>query len=43
MSRRTGLIDSAVESLSSRIASGEWPVGSRIPPGSLTPIWTMTV
>ena len=32
MSRRTGLIDSAVEALSSRIASGEWPVGSRIPP-----------
>jgi DNA-binding FadR family transcriptional regulator len=32
MSRRTGLIDSAVEALSSRIASGEWPVGTRIPP-----------
>lgn len=32
MSRRTGLIDSAVEALSSRIASGEWAVGSRIPP-----------
>ncbi|HEY0119063.1 MAG TPA: FCD domain-containing protein [Cellulomonas sp.] len=32
MSRRTGLIDSAVEALSSRIASAEWPVGSRIPP-----------
>jgi DNA-binding FadR family transcriptional regulator len=32
MSRRTGLIDSAVETLSSRIASGEWPVGTRIPP-----------
>lgn len=32
MSRRTGLIDSAVEALGSRIASGEWPVGTRIPP-----------
>ncbi len=32
MQRRTGLIDSAVEALGSRIASGEWPVGSRIPP-----------
>ncbi|MBO3089068.1 FadR/GntR family transcriptional regulator [Cellulomonas dongxiuzhuiae] len=32
MVRRTGLIDTAVESLRSRISSGEWPVGSRIPP-----------
>ncbi len=32
MSRRTGLIDSAVEALGTRIASGEWPVGTRIPP-----------
>jgi len=32
MTRRTGLIDNAVDELRSRIASGEWPVGSRIPP-----------
>ncbi|ADG73956.1 GntR domain protein [Cellulomonas flavigena DSM 20109] len=32
MARRTGLIDSAVESLRSRISSGQWPVGTRIPP-----------
>ena len=32
MSRRTGLIDSAVATLRSKITSGEWPVGSRIPP-----------
>ncbi|TQL01285.1 FadR/GntR family transcriptional regulator [Cellulomonas sp. SLBN-39] len=32
MARRTGLIDVAVEALRARISSGEWPVGSRIPP-----------
>ena len=32
MARRTGLIDNAVEQLSSRIVSGEWGVGTRIPP-----------
>lgn len=32
MSRRTGLIDAAVEKLTARISAGEWPVGSRIPP-----------
>lgn len=32
MARRTGLIDTAVEALRARISSGEWPVGSRIPP-----------
>lgn len=32
MVRRTGLIDTAVTALRSRIGSGEWPVGSRIPP-----------
>ncbi|MBT0992728.1 GntR family transcriptional regulator [Cellulomonas sp. DKR-3] len=32
MTRRTGLIDSTVQELRGRIASGEWPVGSRIPP-----------
>jgi len=32
MVRRTGLIDTAVDALRSRISSGEWPVGSRIPP-----------
>lgn len=32
MTRRTGLIDSTVSELRSRIVSGEWPVGSRIPP-----------
>ncbi|WP_136518864.1 MULTISPECIES: FadR/GntR family transcriptional regulator [Cellulomonas] len=32
MARRTGLIDSAVDALRSRITAGEWPVGSRIPP-----------
>ncbi|MCR6493920.1 FadR/GntR family transcriptional regulator [Cellulomonas sp. P24] len=31
MTRRTGLIDAAVHRLRSRISSGEWPVGSRIP------------
>ena len=32
MTRRTGLIDSAVAQLRARIRSGEWPVGTRIPP-----------
>ncbi len=32
MARRTGLIDTAVDALRSRITSGEWPVGARIPP-----------
>lgn len=32
MARRTGLIDAAVAELRSRIESGEWAVGSRIPP-----------
>ncbi|GIG30261.1 FadR/GntR family transcriptional regulator [Cellulomonas marina] len=32
MTRRTGLIDGAVEALRARIVSGEWPVGTRIPP-----------
>ncbi|UJP41288.1 FadR/GntR family transcriptional regulator [Cellulomonas palmilytica] len=32
MTRRTGLIDSTVQELRARITSGEWPVGSRIPP-----------
>lgn len=32
MTRRTGLIDSTVSELRARIVSGEWPVGSRIPP-----------
>lgn len=32
MTRRTGLIDSTVQELRGRISSGEWPVGSRIPP-----------
>jgi len=32
MARRTGLIDTAVEALRSRIGSGEWAVGTRIPP-----------
>ncbi|MDC7122627.1 GntR family transcriptional regulator [Cellulomonas fimi] len=32
MARRPGLIDTAVDALRSRITSGEWPVGSRIPP-----------
>ncbi|WP_029290456.1 FadR/GntR family transcriptional regulator [Cellulomonas sp. HZM] len=32
MPRRTGLIDSTVEALRARIAGGEWPVSSRIPP-----------
>ncbi|GAA3798133.1 FadR/GntR family transcriptional regulator [Cellulomonas soli] len=32
MTRRTGLIDTTVGELRSRIVSGEWPVGSRIPP-----------
>lgn len=31
MTRRTGLIETAVEALRQRIVSGEWPVGSRIP------------
>ncbi|WP_448059543.1 FadR/GntR family transcriptional regulator [Cellulomonas hominis] len=31
MTRRTGLIDSAVHTLRARIISGDWPVGSRIP------------
>lgn len=31
MTRRTGLIDTAVLRLRSRISSGEWAVGSRIP------------
>jgi DNA-binding FadR family transcriptional regulator len=32
MTRRTGLIDATVAQLRSRITSGEWPVGTRIPP-----------
>ena len=32
MPRRTGLIDTTVEALRARIATGEWLVGSRIPP-----------
>ncbi|HWJ84575.1 MAG TPA: FCD domain-containing protein [Cellulomonas sp.] len=32
MPRRTGLIDSTVSQLRDRIASGQWPVGARIPP-----------
>lgn len=32
MTRRTGLIDNAVDSLRQRITSGQWSVGSRIPP-----------
>jgi DNA-binding FadR family transcriptional regulator len=32
MSRRPGLIDGAVDTLRERIAAGEWPVGTRIPP-----------
>lgn len=32
MARRTGLIDTAVDALRSRITAGEWPVGARIPP-----------
>ncbi|CAM5791052.1 FadR/GntR family transcriptional regulator [Cellulomonas persica] len=32
MTRRTGLIDSTVQELRTRITSGQWPVGSRIPP-----------
>jgi DNA-binding FadR family transcriptional regulator len=32
MTRRTSLIDTAVEELRRRISDGEWPVGSRIPP-----------
>jgi len=32
MTRRTGLIDATVQELRSRITSGEWAVGSRIPP-----------
>lgn len=32
MTRRTGLIDSTVQELRGRISSGEWSVGSRIPP-----------
>ncbi len=32
MTRRTGLIDTAVEELRGRIVSGEWAVGTRIPP-----------
>lgn len=31
MTRRTGLIDSTVGQLRERIASGQWPVGTRIP------------
>lgn len=31
MTRRTGLIDATVAQLRQRIASGEWPVGTRIP------------
>ncbi|GEL95633.1 FadR/GntR family transcriptional regulator [Cellulomonas composti] len=30
--RRTGLIDATVDALRSRVSSGEWAVGSRIPP-----------
>jgi DNA-binding FadR family transcriptional regulator len=32
MARRTGLIDSTVAELRDRIAEGQWPIGSRIPP-----------
>ncbi len=32
MTRRTGLIDATVAQLRARITSGEWPVGTRIPP-----------
>jgi DNA-binding FadR family transcriptional regulator len=32
MTRRTGLIDATVAQLRARITSGDWPVGSRIPP-----------
>jgi DNA-binding FadR family transcriptional regulator len=32
MARRTGLIDTAVDELRSRITAGDWPVGARIPP-----------
>lgn len=32
MTRRTGLIDSAVTRLRAQIRTGEWPVGTRIPP-----------
>lgn len=32
MTRRTGLIDATVAQLRTRITSGEWPVGTRIPP-----------
>jgi DNA-binding FadR family transcriptional regulator len=32
MSHRPGLIDGAVDTLRERIAAGEWPVGTRIPP-----------
>lgn len=32
MTRRTGLIDSAVARLRAQIRTGEWPVGARIPP-----------
>jgi DNA-binding FadR family transcriptional regulator len=31
MARRPGLIDASVEELRSRIVSGQWPVGTRIP------------
>jgi DNA-binding FadR family transcriptional regulator len=32
MTRRTGLIDNAVDTLRQRITSGQWAVGTRIPP-----------
>ena len=32
MTRRTGLIDNAVDTLRERITVGTWPVGTRIPP-----------
>ncbi|MCG7286986.1 FCD domain-containing protein [Cellulomonas sp. ACRRI] len=32
MTRRTGLIDATVAQLRARITSGDWPVGTRIPP-----------
>lgn len=32
MTRRTGLIDNAVDGLRQRITSGQWAVGTRIPP-----------
>lgn len=32
MTRRTGLIDATVAQLRGRIISGDWPVGTRIPP-----------